>query len=218
MVVCSQYISSISGQIALQKFVRAESVQAHLCEDATASGLSGAALVVSLFVEPVFGAGCPLDLFLNGEPEGDLMLGTLRSIRTVADIPADVYAEVTTDGTRLRVQGVGGAQHLASLLHNILTSPYHWNNGSGGHVLDETGEEPTLGQVSVVLLEQLLAGMHKLHGHQFVATGLESLDDFAHQTAMDTIGLNHDKGTLHDWYFLEEGGKEGQQCYDHAAL
>jgi hypothetical protein len=38
--------------------------------------------------------------------------------------------------------------------------------------------------------------MHELHGDQLEALLLESLDDLAHESALDAIGLDHDEGLL----------------------
>ena len=38
--------------------------------------------------------------------------------------------------------------------------------------------------------------MHELHGDQLEALLLESLDDLADESALDTIGLDHDEGLL----------------------
>ena len=42
----------------------------------------------------------------------------------------------------------------------------------------------------------LLARSAQFHCHQFVATLLESLDDLANQSALDTVGLDSDKSTF----------------------
>ena len=49
--------------------------------------------------------------FLRGEPQSDFVFGALDRVGTVADVAADLDAEVTTDGAGGGVSGVGGAEH-----------------------------------------------------------------------------------------------------------
>lgn len=44
------------------------------------------------------------------EPEGDLLLGVLDAVGTVADVASDVDGVVTTDGTWGGGEGVGGTE------------------------------------------------------------------------------------------------------------
>ena len=69
---------------------------------------------------------------------------------------------------------------------------YHSADRSRGHVGDEASEESLAGKISVVLLHVLSSWGSQLHGHQLVALLLESLDDFAHQSSLDAIRLDHD--------------------------
>ena len=62
------------------------------------------------------------DLLL-AEPQSDFLLGGLDRIRAVADVAADVNAEVAADGAGLRVEGLGGAKHLAASGHGVGTLP-----------------------------------------------------------------------------------------------
>merc|ERR1719409_845133 len=147
----------------------------------------------SLLVNPGRSAGLPLADAL-GEPKGDLGIGGLDGVGTVADVAADLDAEVAADGAHGGLGGHGGAEHLASLEDDVLALPDHANDRTGGHVVDEAGEEALRGEVLVVLLHVLPAGTRELHGNQLVALLLEALDDFAGESALDAVGLDHDVG------------------------
>ena len=54
--------------------------------------------------------------------------------------------------TRSRRERVGRAEHGAASLDGIETLPDHANDGAGGHVLDEAGEEGLALEVSVVYI------------------------------------------------------------------
>ena len=64
------------------------------------------------------------------------------------------------------------------------------------HVLDETREERLGGEVSVVVLEELLGSLHELHGHQLESFVLKPLDDLTADATVDGIRLDHDEGSL----------------------
>lgn len=82
-------------------------------------------------------------------------------VGTVADVSADSEGEVTSDGTRGGLQGVGSTQDGSTSLDGVQTFPNHTDNGAGVHVLDQAGEEGLFLQVLVVLLQVLLTrGAH----------------------------------------------------------
>lgn len=132
-----------------------------------------------------------------GEPELDLGLGVLDAVGTVAKVTADVNAEVTTDGTGERGEGVSLTKELTASLNGLLAGPDHTNDRTGGHVGHETGEEGLGLEVLVVLLEDVTGGLHELKGLKLVTLGLETADDLANKTALDTVGLDHDVGAFH---------------------
>ena len=51
----------------------------------------------NLFVDPGGGGGLPADELLGLEPKGDLVVGALDGVGTVADVAADFDGEITTD-------------------------------------------------------------------------------------------------------------------------
>jgi len=130
------------------------------------------------------------------EPEVDLVVGRLDGVGAVADVSADVDAEVTANGAWLRVGWLGCTEHLSASLDGVVSLPNHGANWAGVHVLDKTWEEWLLGQVSVVLLEVLLTWLADLHGDELEALFLEALEDFTDETTLNTVWLNHDEGSL----------------------
>jgi len=151
-----------------------------------------------LLVDPVLGVALPR-LQLSGlEPESDLLLSAVDSIRAVADVPTEVGAEVAPDGAGGGSQGVGLAQHDAALPDHVKALPDHGADGARVHVLDQAGEEGLGREVGVVLLKVLLAGLADLDGDQFVAAVFKSRDDVSDQAALDTVGLDGDEGSFGD--------------------
>ena len=138
----------------------------------------------------------PLAELLLLEPELDLGLSGLNSVGAVADVSADINAEVAADGAGLGVEGLGGTEHLSAGLDGVVAFPDHSADGAGAHVLDKASEETLLGEISVVLLHVFLAGGAELHGLELEALLLEALDDGANKTTLDTVRLDHDEGSL----------------------
>ena len=131
-----------------------------------------------------------------GEPELDFVVCGLNGIGTVANVTANINAEVSADSAGLRVEGAGGAEHLSAGSDGVVAFPNHAANGAGVHVFNEAREELLASEVSVVLLEVLLAGLAELHASELEALLLEALDDLANKTALNAVGLDHDEGSL----------------------
>lgn len=155
----------------------------------------------------------------------------------MADVAANGEAEVTADGTcdkvseRItryatrcartdgRLEGVGGAEHNTASLDGVKSLPDHGDDGAGGHVLDQTGEEGLALEIGVVcgqgsaparrcdaialsgrhtLLEVLLGGVDELEGDQLVAALLEAGDDLADEVALNAVRLGRGLCQLRD--------------------
>merc|ERR1712000_220233 len=117
---------------------------------------------------------------LRLEPEGDLLLRALNTVRAVADVAADIDGIVTTDGTRGGGKRVGSAEDACGMvsygmlrlkialtaagLASIAALPDHGDNGTAEHVGDKALEERLVGEVLVVLLEVLLGRRDHLQG------------------------------------------------------
>ena len=137
----------------------------------------------------------------------------------MADIAANLDTEITTNGSRIRFAWHGGAKHLSASLDGILALPHHGNNRAvskakvpkkimlvsslkslpersasdvpRGHVSNEAREELLILQVDVVLFKVIFARGSQLHGNELEALGFKALDNFANDTSLDTIGLDH---------------------------
>lgn len=129
-----------------------------------------------------------VELFLL-EPETDFLLGGLNRVRAVGDVATDINGKVTTDGTRSRLERVGGTEDGTALLDDILALPNGGENGAGHHVLEKTREEGLLLEVSVVLTEELLRGRNELDTNKLETALLETANDGGDETTLDTIGL-----------------------------
>lgn len=66
------------------------------------------------------------------EPESDLALSGLNSIRAVADVAAHILAEVAADGARSRVARAGSAEELAALRDGVAADPDHADHRARG--------------------------------------------------------------------------------------
>ncbi len=104
-------------------------------------------------IDPVVLSTLPaLDLAVF-EPESDLLLGVLDAVGAVADVAADIDGIVTTDGTWLGGERVGGTEedcsyqynedgsvwvglgkHTTASLDGITTFPDHGADGSAAHI------------------------------------------------------------------------------------
>jgi len=130
------------------------------------------------------------------EPQGNLLLSGLDGVGPVADVTPDLNAVVAADGAGLGVLGVGLAKHHAASLDDASSLPDHGHDGSGSHVLDESGEEGLGGKVGVVLLQKLLISLHEFHGNELEPLLLKPLDDFTNESTLDTVRLDHDESPL----------------------
>ena len=131
------------------------------------------------------------------EPELDFLFGVFDRITSVADVASDLDAKVSSDGSGVGFQWVGGSQHLASGGDGLLALPDHADDGSAQHVISHLGEERLLDKIGVVLFEKFLGGLLGLHGGQFVSLGLESADDVTDDSSLDSI-----------WFDLESKKRE----------
>ena len=155
------------------------------------------------------------------EPQANFLFGRFEAIRTVDDVAANGNGIVETDGSRCRIERVGGSDHGTSLTDDVLSLPDHGNDRrlSVGHVVNKSGEEGFGRKVGVVLLGVSLnskMGLMKLmvekiiflcsaaylgrneglHGDKLVATTFEAGDDLADESTLDAIRLDGNESTL----------------------
>ena len=147
-------------------------------------------------VNPGGGVVLPSAELLWLEPETDLVVGRLDGIGSVDDVTADIDAVITTDGAWCGVEGLGGTEHLSSGEDSVVAFPDHGADGTSAHVVDEATEERLGGEVSVVLLHVGAAWRAELHGDELESLLLESLHNGANESSLDTVGLDHDVGSL----------------------
>lgn len=139
----------------------------------------------------------------TGEPQTNFAFSRFNRVRTVTDVTTNFDTEVTTDGTGGTGQGVGFTQHLTTSLDDVLTGPDHTDNGAGGHVFDQGGEETLTLQITVlqycqwlsffflfffftyVFFEEFLGGVDQFKSSELITTLFEALDDFTNETTLD---------------------------------
>jgi hypothetical protein len=63
-----------------------------------------------LLVDPIVLGRSPLQNLAFLEPEGNLLLGILNTVRAMTNIPAHINTVVATDGTWLGGKRVGGTE------------------------------------------------------------------------------------------------------------
>jgi hypothetical protein len=112
-------------------------------------------------IDPVVLGGLPALDFTLVEPESNLLLSRLDGVRAVADVAADVLGRnpcqrddlergggrekthngvVTTDGTWLRGQWVGGTEKGTASLDGITALPDHGTDGTAAHVYRQSNQ------------------------------------------------------------------------------
>jgi len=138
----------------------------------------------------------PVDEFLRFEPKGDLFLGGFFGVGTVDDVAAEIETEITADGSRERGLGVSFSHHHSAGLGGILALPNHWHHGTRRHELAKAIVKRFTLEIDVVLLQVLFRTLHELHGDEFESSLLESFDDITNESALNAIGLHHDKSAL----------------------
>lgn len=81
--------------------------------------------------------------------------------------------------------------YLAALLDGIEALPDHGDDGPAAHVGDETGEERLVGQILVVLVQQVLGRIQRFKSHKLEALALKARDDLPHEATLDAVGFDH---------------------------
>ena len=147
-------------------------------------------------VDPGRGVVLPAAELFFFEPESDFVVGGFNGVRSVDDVSADIDAEITSDGTWLRVEWLGGTEHLSTGLDGVVTLPDHAADWTGSGILDEASEETLGGEIGVVLLEHFFTWSAEFHGDELETFGLESGDDGTDESSLDTVWLDHDVGSL----------------------
>jgi len=150
----------------------------------------------SIFVDPVVGVVNIVNNILISEPEGDLLLGVLNGVRAVADVSASDDAEISSDSSGTGLRGVSGTEEDSAGGDCVLAFPDHADDGAREHVLDEGGEEGSGTEILVVFLKEFSGGVDQLESSEEESSLLEPADDLANESSLDTVGLDHDVGSL----------------------
>ncbi len=97
------------------------------------------------------------------------------------DVTANLNAEITTDGARQALSGIGLANKATSALDGILALPDHRNNGARREEVHQAREEGLALQVRVVSLCEILGWVDDLDRNQLVALALKAADDLTNK-------------------------------------
>ena len=108
-------------------------------------------------------------------------------------VAADVHRQISTDRAGFSFQGLGGSDQLAGAGNHAIPFPHHRHHGATGDELHQAGKEGTLAVHAVVAFGQLPAGGQLLEAHELEALALKTAEDFSHQTALNTVGLDGNK-------------------------
>ena len=103
-------------------------------------------------------------------------------------------AEVATDGSRWGDGGVGGAEEIADAGDDVLTLEGEGDDGRFLHEFADGGEEGLIGDVGVVLGEDLIAEGHHFDAADGEAFFLEAGEDFSGEVLGDCVGFEEDEG------------------------
>ncbi len=114
----------------------------------------------------------------------------------MADVTADLNAEVATDSAGGGVSGVGGTEEGTARLDDVKALPAHGNDGAGREVVAETLVELLVLEVNVVLSSLLEGRGEELEANELEALGLETLHDLTNKATLDTIGLDGNESAL----------------------
>lgn len=170
-------------------------------------------------VDPLLLVAGVRDQLLGLEPERDLVLGCLRAIAPVDDVPSNNNSKVTPDGSWLRFRWVRGTDQLPPVLDNALSFPYHGKHGTGAEEVAQSIEERPFLEIMVVLLGELLGWNHQLDGNKLVSFSLKSGHYLRNEASLDAVRLDGDEGAFHlgsmHLLILEHvdcGGDGGEPC------
>jgi len=124
-----------------------------------------------------------------GEPQLDLLLGTLDRIGAMANVATNSEGVIATNRSGLRRERVRRAEHSTTRLDGIETFKDHAEHGAGLHVLDQAGKKGLFLEIAIVIFEVLFGREGELCCDEFEAAFFESGHDLADETAVDAIGL-----------------------------
>ena len=131
--------------------------------------------------------------------------GGLGGIGGVDNVGHFVVAEITTDGAFGGGLGIGGAKEVADMGDDVFTAEGDGDDGGTLHESGDVWEEGFVGDVGVVLFEELVGELHHFAAADAEAFGFKAFEDFAVEAFGDAIGLEEDEGGFLSHGFLGKG-------------
>ena len=115
--------------------------------------------------------------------------GVFCRVGGVADVFHTGGAHVAADGSGGGFCGIGGAEEIANGGHGVFAFEHEGQHGAGAHKLNNLGEERAVGNVRVVLLEEIVGDGDELGGADFEAGFFKASDDFTGVMAIEAVGF-----------------------------
>ena len=115
--------------------------------------------------------------------------GVFWGVRGVADVFHAGGAHVAADGSGGGFCGIGGAEEVADGGHGVFAFEHEGKHGAGAHKFNDLWEKGAVGNVRVVLLEEIVGEGDELGGADFEAGFFKASDDFASVVAVEAVGF-----------------------------
>jgi len=119
--------------------------------------------------------------------------GGFRAVGGVADVDHHVLAEVAADGSSGSFFGVCWSEEVADFSDGSVTFKGEGDDGGATHEGGDVREEGLVGDVGVVLGEDLLVELHHFDSDDFEACVLEASEDVTREIFLDSIGFKENK-------------------------
>jgi len=149
----------------------------------------------SNFVDPFVRVVFPGQNVLT-EPQFDFFLSILNGVGSVADVTTSDNSVISSDGSRVWCQRIGGSEQESSGGNNSSSFPDHADDGTWQHVVNEGREEGSCTKVGIVLFKVFFGWGGQFKSSKVVSFLLESGDDGSNESSLDTVGLDHDVGSF----------------------
>src|SRR5690606_29794972 len=111
------------------------------------------------------------------EEESNFNCSGFRSDGTVYGVSVDAVSEVSTDGARISLFGVGRAHQLAILRDGVLAFQHLHEDGAGDHELNQILEEGALFVYGIETLGVAARELHQAGSHDLQTGLLKAGDD-----------------------------------------
>ena len=131
--------------------------------------------------------------------------GGFGGVGGVDDVGHFVVAEISADGAFGGGFGIGRAEQVAHVGDDVFSAEGDGDDGCALHEVGDVREEGFVGDVGVVLFEQLVGELHHFAAADAEAFGFKAFEDFAIEAFGDAIGLEEDEGGFLSHGFLGKG-------------